>query len=320
MQQQSLMGCSIEKTSKIVAQRLEARGGRDRGRGGGTWGGASRLGRGRGGASVQDAWGEAFGQDASRPRDRARGPRGMTHQGRGGEEGGNASSPEAQREWRGFGQDASRSGDEGTSEHDPSRSGWGVCGGKGARCLESKGGVGGPRGKMPRGQGWAVRASRPRGGTGGPWGKIPQGQGRGVGSLGKDASRPRGMAGGLGARHLEARGAFGQNTSREDLGAQRHDAGGRREEVSWVSTPRGRVTGLKLFILAGAMVWPSISDTGTTWVKLRHASSVLYVPPRLKGKFYRVVVRLILSYGTKCWPIKNVHVQKMNVVEMRMLR
>ena len=41
---------------------------------------------------------------------------------------------------------------------------------------------------------------------------------------------------------------------------------------------------------------------------------------RLKGKFYRVVLRLALLYGTKYWPIKKIQEQKMEVTEMRMLR
>ncbi|PHT93891.1 TMV resistance protein N [Capsicum annuum] len=43
------------------------------------------------------------------------------------------------------------------------------------------------------------------------------------------------------------------------------------------------------------------------------------VPPKLKGKFYRVVVRPALLYGAECWPVKNSHFQKMKVAEMRML-
>ncbi|KAG5575703.1 hypothetical protein H5410_055837 [Solanum commersonii] len=58
-------------------------------------------------------------------------------------------------------------------------------------------------------------------------------------------------------------------------------------------------------------------------MKWRLASGVLCdkkIPPKLKGKFYRVVVRSALLYGAKCWPVKNSHVQKMHVAEMRMLR
>ncbi|WMV15276.1 hypothetical protein MTR67_008661 [Solanum verrucosum] len=62
---------------------------------------------------------------------------------------------------------------------------------------------------------------------------------------------------------------------------------------------------------------------GVAWMKWRNASGVLCdkkIPPRLKGKFYRVVVRPALLYGAECWPAKNSHVQKMQVAEMRMLR
>ncbi|XP_070004896.1 uncharacterized protein [Nicotiana sylvestris] len=55
---------------------------------------------------------------------------------------------------------------------------------------------------------------------------------------------------------------------------------------------------------------------GAGWMKLRLASSVLCdkkVSPKLKGKFYRVVVRLTLLYETECWPIRIAHVQKMKV-------
>ncbi|KAG5592657.1 hypothetical protein H5410_043171 [Solanum commersonii] len=62
---------------------------------------------------------------------------------------------------------------------------------------------------------------------------------------------------------------------------------------------------------------------GVAWMKWRLASGVLCdkkIPPKLKGKFYRVVVRPALLYGAECWPVKNTHVQKMHVAEMRMLR
>ncbi|KAG5631502.1 hypothetical protein H5410_003219 [Solanum commersonii] len=52
---------------------------------------------------------------------------------------------------------------------------------------------------------------------------------------------------------------------------------------------------------------------GVAWMKWRLASGVLCdkkIPPRLKGKFYRVVVRPALLYGVECWPVKNAHVQK----------
>ncbi|XP_070001946.1 uncharacterized protein [Nicotiana sylvestris] len=55
----------------------------------------------------------------------------------------------------------------------------------------------------------------------------------------------------------------------------------------------------------------------------RLASGVLCdkrVSPLLKGKFYKAVVRPAMMYGAECWPVKNSHIQKMKVAEMRMLR
>ncbi|KAK4364064.1 hypothetical protein RND71_015422 [Anisodus tanguticus] len=62
---------------------------------------------------------------------------------------------------------------------------------------------------------------------------------------------------------------------------------------------------------------------GAGWMKWRLASGVLCdkkVPPKLKGRFYRVVVRLTILYGAECWPVKTTHIQKMKVVKMSMLR
>ncbi|KAM3340130.1 hypothetical protein P3S68_030000 [Capsicum galapagoense] len=62
---------------------------------------------------------------------------------------------------------------------------------------------------------------------------------------------------------------------------------------------------------------------GVGWMKWKLASGVLCdkkVPPKLKIKFYRVAVRLVMLYGAKRWLIKNSHIQKMKVIEMRMLR
>lgn len=62
---------------------------------------------------------------------------------------------------------------------------------------------------------------------------------------------------------------------------------------------------------------------GVGWMKWRLASTILCdkkVPPKLKGKFYRVVVRPALLYGAECWPVKKAHIRKIKVAEMRVLR
>ena len=62
---------------------------------------------------------------------------------------------------------------------------------------------------------------------------------------------------------------------------------------------------------------------GVGWLKWRLSSGVLCdkkVPPNLKGKFYRVAVRPVMLYEAECWPVKNSHIQKLKVAEMRMLR
>ncbi|KAF3665017.1 hypothetical protein FXO38_09825 [Capsicum annuum] len=59
------------------------------------------------------------------------------------------------------------------------------------------------------------------------------------------------------------------------------------------------------------------------WLKWRLASGVLCdmkVPPKLKGKFHRVVVRMAILYRVECWPVKNSHIQKVKVAEMQILR
>lgn len=59
------------------------------------------------------------------------------------------------------------------------------------------------------------------------------------------------------------------------------------------------------------------------WTKYRLASGVLFdknIPPKLKGKFYIMVIKLIMLYGVKVWPVKNTNVQKMIVTKMSMLR
>nr|XP_016512735.1 PREDICTED: uncharacterized protein LOC107829780 [Nicotiana tabacum] len=62
---------------------------------------------------------------------------------------------------------------------------------------------------------------------------------------------------------------------------------------------------------------------GAGWSKLSLVSRVLCdkkVPQKLKGEFYRAVVRPTMLYGAECWPVKKSHVQRMKVAEIRMLR
>jgi hypothetical protein len=59
------------------------------------------------------------------------------------------------------------------------------------------------------------------------------------------------------------------------------------------------------------------------WLKWRQASGVLCdprVPLKLKDKFYRTAIRLIMLYEAECWPTKRRHVQQLSVAEMHMLR
>ncbi|KAH0433681.1 hypothetical protein IEQ34_026974 [Dendrobium chrysotoxum] len=66
-----------------------------------------------------------------------------------------------------------------------------------------------------------------------------------------------------------------------------------------------------------------ISRIQVGWLKWRNASGLLYdrkVPLKLKGKFYKMVVRPAMLYGAECWPLKEKHNTKLCVAEMRMVR
>jgi hypothetical protein len=61
----------------------------------------------------------------------------------------------------------------------------------------------------------------------------------------------------------------------------------------------------------------------TDWLKWRQASVILCdprVPLKLKGKFYRTMIRPAMLYGVECWPTKRRHVHQLSVAEMHMLR
>ena len=56
-------------------------------------------------------------------------------------------------------------------------------------------------------------------------------------------------------------------------------------------------------------------------MKWRSALRVLCdrrIPIKLKGKFYKTVIRPAMLYGIKCWAVKRKHIQKMTVVEVIM--
>ncbi|KAD4586681.1 hypothetical protein E3N88_24282 [Mikania micrantha] len=59
------------------------------------------------------------------------------------------------------------------------------------------------------------------------------------------------------------------------------------------------------------------------WNRWRAATSIQCdkrFPEKLKGKFYKVVVRPAMMYGSDCWPIKKIQARKLETTEMRMLR
>ncbi|XP_070042852.1 uncharacterized protein [Nicotiana tomentosiformis] len=68
-----------------------------------------------------------------------------------------------------------------------------------------------------------------------------------------------------------------------------------------------------------------LSRTKTEYLECKFSSETQggkgrKVPPKLKGKFYIVVVRPTILYGAEYWPVKIAHVQKMKIAEMRILR
>nr|GEW98643.1 ataxia telangiectasia mutated family protein [Tanacetum cinerariifolium] len=59
------------------------------------------------------------------------------------------------------------------------------------------------------------------------------------------------------------------------------------------------------------------------WMKWMAASGVLCdrrIPLKLKGKFYRAAIRRAMLYGSECWQITKALSNKVEVVELRMLR
>ncbi|VFQ71359.1 unnamed protein product [Cuscuta campestris] len=62
---------------------------------------------------------------------------------------------------------------------------------------------------------------------------------------------------------------------------------------------------------------------GVAWAKWRLASGMLCDPkisPKMKGEFYRSLVKPAMLYGAECWAVKMTHVRRLHAAEMRMLR
>ena len=58
-------------------------------------------------------------------------------------------------------------------------------------------------------------------------------------------------------------------------------------------------------------------------MKWRNVSSVICdkeVPLKLKGKFYSIAIRPTILYGTRSWVVKNQQENKLDDIEIRMLR
>ena len=59
------------------------------------------------------------------------------------------------------------------------------------------------------------------------------------------------------------------------------------------------------------------------WLNWRRSSGILCdkrISAKVKGKFYKCVVRPAMMYGSETWPIKKAQERKLEVAEMRMLR
>ncbi|XP_070005996.1 uncharacterized protein [Nicotiana sylvestris] len=93
---------------------------------------------------------------------------------------------------------------------------------------------------------------------------------------------------------------------------------------SWVISRRGCFKYLGSIIQGDGEIDGDVTHRiGARWMKWRLVSGVLCdkkVPPKFKGKFYRMVVRPMMLYRAECWPVKIAHAQKMKVADIRMLR
>ena len=85
--------------------------------------------------------------------------------------------------------------------------------------------------------------------------------------------------------------------------------------------------GLSFYIYIYIYIWEIEGDVflriRAGWIKGRSTSRVSCdnrIPIKLKENFNKNVIRQDLLHGTKCWVIKNKHIQKMSVTELRTFR
>ncbi|KAL6544635.1 hypothetical protein OROMI_023497 [Orobanche minor] len=112
----------------------------------------------------------------------------------------------------------------------------------------------------------------------------------------------------------------------DDKGPQLYQVDPSGSYFSWKASAMGKnVSNAKTFLEKrdGELDGDVAHRIKAGWLNWKSATGVLCdpdMPHRLKGKFYRTAIRPALLYGTECWAVKQCHVQKMNVAEMRMLR
>ena len=129
-------------------------------------------------------------------------------------------------------------------------------------------------------------------------------------------------------RTLETRG-FRLSRNKTEYVACRF-SGGEEEDQTVVKLDGSTIPVSKYFRYLGSVIQDDAEikkdvdhRIQTGWLRWRAATGVLCdrnVPAKLKGKFYRTVVRPALLYGAECWAISKKHEQSLGVAEMRMLR
>ncbi|CAH9056356.1 unnamed protein product [Cuscuta europaea] len=107
------------------------------------------------------------------------------------------------------------------------------------------------------------------------------------------------------------------------------NSGGRSSSNSGVTLDGKEIPVCDMFRYLGSIIQKDCELYGDVchriiagWMKWKSASGFLCdrgMPTKLKGKFYRTAIRSALMYGVECWAVKQCHIQKMSVTEMRML-